>query len=230
MILRPRSTNACPRRSAFGSTGRTLYQSNNNLDPEISRTWDIGVDVNPSEALSFGLTAYSTRAKNYIANVRTAPIPGYTTVYTKENIERVRINGFEANIQYRPNEYWTLFAEGNLTDARIEGGANNGNHIPFTPENKASLGFSFAHPDWFNLRVSGTRVGKIWQDQLENSRTIEGQVWLGDVRLSRRFEIADWWVEPFVEATNLTNKNEVRFINSSRMPINTVYGGLEFGF
>jgi outer membrane receptor protein involved in Fe transport len=212
------------------ASGTILYQSNNKLDPEISRTFDLGVDVNLSDSLSFSLTAYNTRAKNYIANVRTARIPGFSTVYTKQNIDKVRIKGFEASIQYRPNEYWTLFAEGNITDATIEGGVNDGNHIPLTPENKASLGFSFAHPDWFNLRVSGTRVGRIWQDQLENSRTVEGRVWLVDVRLSRRFEFGNWWAEPFVEATNLTNKSEVRFNDTSRMPINTVYGGLEIGF
>lgn len=215
--------------SGYMGANGVVYQGNGELDPETSRSFDVGVEVNPSDKLSFSLTAYNTRAKNYIDNVRVNPGVN-PAIHQKQNVDSVRIRGFEAGIQYRPIEHLTLFADGSITDARIEGGVNSGNHIAFTPENKVSLGFDFSHPDWFNLRVSGSRVGKIWQDQLEDKSKVEGQTWLGNVRLSRRVDFEKWWMEPFVEASNITGKSEVRYINSSRMPINTVYGGLEIGF
>jgi outer membrane receptor protein involved in Fe transport len=215
--------------SGYMGANGVVYQGNGDLKPETSRSFDVGIEVNPCNQLSFNLTAFSTRAKNYIGNVQLNP--GVTpAIHEKQNVDNVKIRGFEAGFQYRPTDHLTFFADGSLTDARVVSGANSGNHVSYTPESKASLGFSFDHPDWFKLRASATRTGRIWQDLTENESLVEGGFWMGDLRVSKRFDFDKFWAEPFVEMTNITNRSEARFINSSRMPINTVYGGLEFGF
>ena len=148
----------------------------------------------------------------------------------KENIDKVTITGIEANIHYQYNEYLKLFAEGTALRPEIRSGANQGNHLHNVPTRKASLGFTFSHPDWFTLQASATWLGRIWQDQTDNGDIAEGNFWLGEFKLSRRFDYERYWLEPFIEMQGITTKDEIRYTNGSRVPINMFFVGLEAGF
>ena len=97
----------------FGGSiiGSSRYKSNPNLKPELSKTWDVGVDVNPTDRLTLNVTGYKTWAEDYIANIPKGKEDGYN-IKIKENIDKVTITGIEANIHYQYNEYLKLFAEG----------------------------------------------------------------------------------------------------------------------
>jgi outer membrane receptor protein involved in Fe transport len=216
---------------SFPGTG-ALYIGNNDLDPEVSRTVDLGIELNPTDKWNFSLTAYHTIAKNYIDNVPIDPTgyDPYINVYQKQNIGRVKITGLEGSVNFYPTNYLTFFLNGNITRAVVADGENEGNHIDHTPENKLIFGFNLNKPETINIRMSANWTGKIWQNLEENRRLVEGQVWLFDVRISKKLSFDSFDVEPFLEANNLTTKKEVRFTNSARVPINMVYGGVKFDF
>ena len=215
----------------FGGSiiGSSRYKSNPNLKPELSKTWDVGVDVNPTDRLTLNVTGYKTWAEDYIANIPKGKEDGYN-IKIKENIDKVTITGIEANIHYQYNEYLKLFAEGTALRPEIRSGANQGNHLHNVPTRKASLGFTFSHPDWFTLQASATWLGRIWQDQTDNGDIAEGNFWLGEFKLSKRFDYERYWLEPFIEMQGITTKDEIRYTNGSRVPINMFFVGLEAGF
>ena len=213
------------------SSNTALYTTSNNLKPEVSRTFDFGVEVNVTERLDFNLTGYLTQAKDYIANILIDNAGyNYHRVYLTTNLDKVQIRGLEGGVNYRPFDFLTFFANGELTQAKIQGGPDDGHHINNTPESKVTLGASFSHPDWFSARLAGNYIGRTWMDQTENARTTEGDFWLMEARLSKRFDFQNWWIEPFFEATNLTDKKERRLQYQSRIPLNNFYAGLEIGF
>ncbi|MDR1872753.1 MAG: TonB-dependent receptor [Deltaproteobacteria bacterium] len=205
-----------------------LYNPNPNLKPEKSHTIDLGVEVNPIDQLNVSLTGYETKAKDFIGNKQIATYAPYSRVYDKVNIARVTIKGLEGSLKYYPAQYWTVFAEGDFNHSRITGGPEKGDHLIDVPENKFSLGVLFDHPKWFTLRVGALRIGRIWTSQ--DREQCEGNFWTGDLRLSRRFEFDKIWFEPYVEVNNITRRDELRYTNGARTPINTVYAGLSVGF
>lgn len=118
----------------FGGSiiGSSRYKSNPDLKPELSKTWDVGVDVNPTDRLTLNVTGYKTWAEDYIANIPKGKEDGYN-IKIKENIDKVTITGIEANIHYQYNEYLKLFAEGTALRPEIRSGANQGNHLHNVP-------------------------------------------------------------------------------------------------
>ncbi|MDR1657093.1 MAG: TonB-dependent receptor [Deltaproteobacteria bacterium] len=216
--------------SASTATGNniTLTKPNPYLKPEKSLTLDFGVEINPLDILSISLTGYQTEAKNFITTINGPPEPPYVLVREKVNMDRVRIKGLEASVKLFPTNYLSFFAEGEINDSKITAGPSKGYHLTDTPESKFSIGATFSDPNLFTLRVSALRMGKIWVDQDPNH--VEGDSWVGDLRLSRRVDFDKFWIEPFVEMSNITGRKELRYSSYSRLPINTFYGGLSIGF
>jgi outer membrane receptor protein involved in Fe transport len=217
---------------SYASSGE-IYLGSNDLDPEISKTVDLGFELNPLENFSVSLTGYFTWAKNYIDSVEIDPtpyLPAYSVAYMKQNIGRVEIKGIEGSLNYSPLEYLSFFMNGNITRATITEGEYKGYRIPRTPETSSSLGADFSHPDLFNLRISGNWTGRTWSDSLNTPRLAEGNFWLFSARISKKFEFEEFTYEPFVELTNLTTREEIRFSNASRIPINLAYAGFQLDF
>jgi outer membrane receptor protein involved in Fe transport len=218
----------------FGSYPGTnaLYIGSNDLDPESSRSVDLGFEIVPSDKISLSLTGFYTKAKNYIDSVPIdpTPYPDYATVFKKMNIGKVKIYGLESSVNFYPTSYLNLFANGNITKSVVADGENEGHHIDNTPQSKLSLGADFDHPGLFSLRVAANYTGRIWQNVSEDERLAEGKLWLFDARLSKKFFLSRFTLEPFVEFDNITTEKEVRLTNSSRSPINMYYAGLRFDF
>lgn len=211
--------------------GSTLYQGSPDLKPETSRTIDAGFDFTPVKDLTLGITGYVTWADNYIASVQssTKNAQGYY-VSQKQNLDSVQITGLEGDATWKALDYLTLFANGTILNPQMTSGKYQGNQIPFTPTSKATLGFTFDHPDWFTLRVGETWTGPIWTDQDNNEAFQEGNFWLTEVRISKRFTFKDYWVEPYAELQAATTKEEVRYTTTSRVPTNLVFVGVKAGF
>lgn len=50
------------------------------------------------------------------------------------------------------------------------------------------------------------------------------------MRISKRFDFRDWWVEPYAELLAAASKEEVRYTNTSRIPTNMAFVGIKAGF
>jgi len=212
----------------FKGTTALIYRGNPNLKPEESQTLDIGFELSPVQSFSFGLTGYKTWARNYISYVD-KPAEGGNAVKQYDNIGKVSIVGFEAFAKWQADERWHLFADYTGLDPSISAGPNDGKQVTGVPLSKGTMGFVYDNPAWFTLRVAGNWLGTVWYD---DANTVdEGQYLTWDVRLSRRFAIDEsTWIEPYLEAQNLTGEKEVRTIPSSRVATNLFYGGVRVGF
>lgn len=209
-------------------SGTTIYRGNPDLDPEISDTFELGLDFSPTRTLTFSGAVFKTLAEDFIATID-LPDEGEHHIKFKENIDKVEITGVELNAEYRPNEHWKFFADWTGLNPLIDSGEFKGKQVPNTPLNKASFGFVFDNPDWFKLRLAGNWIGKTWTSQANTDST--GEVLTFDARVSRRFDIDELlWIEPYLEAQNLQHGNEVLLSSSSRMPTNLFFAGLRVGF
>lgn len=209
-------------------SSNTVYLGNSGLKPEKSRTWDIGIDVNPTDKLTFSVTGYKTWAENYIASVSTKD--GDTTYSQKQNLDKVTILGAEANIEYRPTEAWKLFVNGNVVNPEIRSGASQGSQVENIPLETATLGVTFSDPKWFTFTANATWVGRIWVDAKNDTGNAEGEFWIGSFRVSKKFDFERYWIEPYVEMQAVTNEKEVRYNNTNRVPINMFFAGVKAGF
>jgi outer membrane receptor protein involved in Fe transport len=209
----------------FGGTvtATLLTLPNPQLKPEKSWTIDFGVEVNPIDILNLSLTAYRTDAKDFMSLEYIAP-----AVRQRINLDRARIQGLEFAAKFYPGHNWTIFSDAEINDSKVTSGVRTGEHFVDTPENKFSIGFIFSDPKWFTVRASAVRYGKIWVSQ--DPRAVEGNVWVGDLRISRKFEFQKFWLEPFLEVNNINNRMELRFTSYNHVIKNTVYGGFAIGF
>lgn len=212
-------------------SGNTLYQGSPDLKPELSRTLDAGFDFTPIKELTLGITGYMTWAEDYITSVK-SDTRNAQGVFTskKQNLDTVQIAGLEGEASWKATDWLTFFANGTILNPQITSGRFKGNQLPNVPTSKASLGFTFNHPDWFTLRVGATWTGPIWTDEANNEAFQEGNFWLGEVRISKRFDYDTWWVEPYAELLSATTKEEVRYTNTSRIPTNMFFVGVKAGF
>jgi vitamin B12 transporter len=119
-----------------------FFESNPDLDPEHSRSLELG--ARGSGSVSWNASLYRTEIENLIVNVDPDGFGGQPG--SPENVREAEINGLELGIQGEHGG-WDLGANATLLDTEIvtsQGGANDGNELPRRPERKFT--FDFARP------------------------------------------------------------------------------------
>jgi len=112
--------------------------TNNDLEPETTKNYEIGTKWDLfNDRLSLTADIFRTEKENARVQVNTN---------TYENAGKTRVQGIELSATGKITEKWQVFAGYAFMDSeQIDGGnmpankANNGNQLPNTPENSASL-------------------------------------------------------------------------------------------
>ncbi len=124
------------------SSGRAVAQANLALDPEESRTYEIGVkwDVLDGAAM---LSAAAFRIEKMNARVPDPVVPGFNTLGGGQ-----RVDGFEVEVVGRVTERWVLRAGYTYLDSEVTrttpGGPLLGAPLTMAPKNSASLWTEYA--------------------------------------------------------------------------------------
>jgi vitamin B12 transporter len=125
----------------FGSIG------NPDLEPETSRSAEVGLRYRPAKGQELRLNAFDNRIRNLIE-----PNAGFTSL---ENIDRARIRGLEFGYDWR-GRVWSLGLEGVAQDPRNE---TDDEPLPRRAERSASARLGYDQGPW-SAGVQGLWVGE----------------------------------------------------------------------
>jgi len=179
--------------------------ANESLRPERLTGGELGVQQRwgPVEAR---VTGFWNDVKDLIANVtlatRLADCPAGTTCRQRQNLDRVRIRGFETEVELRPAAEWRFLASYLFTDARVleapQQRSLEGNRLAQVPEHSVALGVRYQYPALFNASATARYVGGQFED---DTNTLPlGSYVVVDLALSRALAK---WSEVFVGVENL---------------------------
>ncbi len=110
------------------------YVANPNLEPESSKTFEVGLSSKQSARTNWGVRAFSTSIDDLIA-YQFDPIAAVGTV---KNISKVAIQGLELELGTKLAD-WNLNTSVTLLDAKNDSGFNEGKRLVYRPSQVASL-------------------------------------------------------------------------------------------
>lgn len=179
----------------------------NEYDKQTSEAYELGFK---SELLDRKLTFNAALFHTNIKNLQQFQFFPAATLQAINPIDKAKIDGFEAELNFRPVYGLTLFASGGYTDAKISKLASTpaleGNKTPYVPEYTINGGFQYEHEIVNDvagtIRVDYQRIGPQWFDIANTPGTRRSAVDLVNARLSvgnDRWELSGW-------AKNLFNK------------------------
>lgn len=152
-------TSSNPSGNTLGDGTENLASGNADLEPERSRTYELGTKWDLVDGrLSFTSALFRTE-KN---NARVALEPGRRA--PQETIGEQRVNGFEVGISGDVTTDWRITASYTFLDSTIvdDGpiATNEGNVFPNTPRNSASLWTTYAIAPTFTIGAGATYVDR----------------------------------------------------------------------
>jgi iron complex outermembrane receptor protein len=176
------------------TSGTTTYLANPNLKPEISTTFEMGLDQYFLEReLRTSITGYFTRLDDAISST-TVAAGGGTSNNIKYNLDQANIQGLELETDYKPWQWLRLWANyaytwtevmRNDADPSIEG-----NRLPFVPRDLLNVGTDLT---WgmATLSLSGNYVGDMYTTDTNKDANFNGYDaynprWLFDTKLLLR--------------------------------------------
>ncbi len=83
----------------FAMSGSTVFVGNPDLDPETSKTWDVGFDL-AWNAFDFSFTYFDTDYKDKITALSAGSVPGRPNDRPYVNLERAYVAGMEISVGY----------------------------------------------------------------------------------------------------------------------------------
>ncbi len=144
-----------------------VTQANAALENERLEGFELGIDWQPSEAVSIALTAFDNEVENAIANVTLAP-----NLRQRQNLPAISAQGIEANLSLKLGDVRIL---GSLayTDAEVVGRAASlaldGNRPPQTPELVGSLTLAWQPKDGWNISTTLRHVSEQFESDQETN-------------------------------------------------------------
>jgi len=147
----------------------TTYNSNPNLSPEETYTYEAGIDHTFFDKLLLRNTFYFNDVKNLIYSVDTA----VASVKSKDNIGRVHIYGLETEARYELNKNFSIFCNYTLNLSRIYKHTNQNlknKYLTYTPKNKMSYGTSLHIPKLVDIDLFGRYNGLMFNDDLNTQK------------------------------------------------------------
>lgn len=192
-----------------------ITEANASLDPERLIGGEVGVDYFILGGLLGRLTGFWNELKDPIANVTIGSGPGTVTpcgfvpaggvCRQRQNLERSRIRGLEAELEYRLNTSWIMSGSYLFNDTEVLSAPNQpeleGKQIAQVPKHQLTLKLSYSKPDLFNATIQGRYVAKQFEDDL-NSLSL-GDFFVVDLQLSRQIIKG---LEAFLGVENLFDK------------------------
>jgi outer membrane receptor protein involved in Fe transport len=194
-----------------------ITEANETLDPERLIGGEVGVDYFFFDGFLGRLTGFWNELKDPVANVTIAKaassgvippcgfVPAGGSCRQRQNLERSRIRGIEAELEYRPNALWVMSGSYLFNDTEVLSAPNQpqleGNQIAQVPEHRFTLILSYSNPDILNATIEGRYVGEQFEDDL-NSITLD-DFFVVNLQLSR--QIMKGW-EAFFGVENLFDK------------------------
>jgi len=220
-----------------------ITEANAELAPERLIGGEVGIDYAISPSFLGRLTGFWNDLEDPIANVTIGSGPGTIVpcgfvpaggvCRRRQNLDRSRIRGIEAELEYRPHPSWTLSASYLFNETEVLSAPNQpeleGKRIAQVPTHQFALKLDYANPALLNVTIQGRFVGGQFEDDL-NSLELD-HFFVVDLLLSRQIMAG---VEAFFGVENLFNKTyEVGKTADGIVTIGApvlVHGGIQVSF
>ena len=138
------------------SSGRAVAQANLNLDPEESRTYELGMKWEPPGG-SLLLSSSIFRIEKSNARVPDPLVPGFNSLGGEQ-----RVDGFEIELVGRLTEAWNLRAGYSYLDSEVTrsapGGPVTGAPLTIAPKHSASLWSKYMLPSGVEVGLGAVRI------------------------------------------------------------------------
>ncbi len=193
-----------------------ITEANPDLDPERLHGAEIGVDLF-APSLRGRLTGYWNRVEDPIFNLTLAAnstgavinpcgfVPQGGSCRQRHNLERARIRGLEAELNYHKGPFWRgslryLFTHGGITAAPARP-ILEGKRLPQVPAHRLVLQLGYARPTLVRATLQGRYLGKQYEDDIN---TLElGDFAVVDLSLARPLKTG---TEVFLRVENLLDQ------------------------
>jgi outer membrane receptor protein involved in Fe transport len=168
--------------------GTVLTLANDQLGPERLVGGELGINVAPTDRLTYRSSWYYNRVKNPVANVTvtgpaaaalsTACAVAGTICQQRQNLGRTRINGWQNDLEYRVTSEVRVGAGYLFNAATVREFAANpalvGLYLPQVPKHRGSVNLSYSNPRIITASVGAFFYGRQFDDDL-NARTKPGE-------------------------------------------------------
>lgn len=134
------------------TSGGNPREPNPNLQPETTRSWELGVENWFTDTLSTKMVGFFNYTDDKIISWFNDE-----NIWINKNIGRSKSYGVELDMFFQPTENWIVNANGTWNPAEIDSNPSNpgqeGNELPFSPKYKANLSVTY---QWVrNFELSG---------------------------------------------------------------------------
>jgi iron complex outermembrane receptor protein len=126
---------------------------NKDLKPETGINYETGIEFNPVSNLVLQATVFRTDMKDEIAA---------NALWVNENLDETTHQGVELHAGYE-NEAFALDGYYTWLLSEFTAGANNGNEIPWVPQNKLDINLALFLTDALTLNTHVSYVGSMYQ-------------------------------------------------------------------
>jgi len=178
-----------------------ITEANEGLEPERLIGGEVGMDYTIAKNLLGRLTGFWNEVEDPIANVtkgvgpgNIAPcgfVPAGGVCRQRQNLDRTRIRGIEAELEYRPTSVWAISGSYLFNDTEVLSAPNQpeleGKRIAQVPKHQFSVKLSYTNPTLVNFYVQGRYVGDQFEDDLNSLKL--GDFFVVDLMLWRPIPI-----------------------------------------
>jgi outer membrane receptor protein involved in Fe transport len=200
-----------------------ITEANAVLDPERLTGGEVGMDYAMMSNLLGRLTAFWNEVKDPVVNVTTGtnassstiniapcgPVPAGGVCRQRQNLDRTRIRGIEAELEYRPYLRWALSGSYLYNHTEVVSAptqpALEGKRIAQVPRHQFTLKLGYTNPTLVNFYVQGRFVGDQFEDDLNSLKL--GDYFVVDLMLWRPIPVPKLSAgEIFLGVENLFNR------------------------
>ena len=178
-----------------------ITEANENLKPERLIGGEVGMDYSFARNVLAKLTAFWNEVEDPVANVtigagpgNIAPcgfVPAGGVCRQRQNLDRTRIRGIEAEVEYHPHVAWTVSGSYLFNDTEVLSATNQpeleGKRIAQVPKHQFTLKLNYANPALVNVSVQGRYVGDQFEDDINSLRL--GNYFVVDLMLWRSIPV-----------------------------------------
>lgn len=167
---------------------------NKDLRPETGINYETGIEVSPVSNLVLHATVFHTDMKDEIAA---------NAFWVNENLDETTHRGVELHAGYK-NEYFALDGYYTWLQSEFTAGVNNGNEIPWVPQNKLDLNLALFLTDALTFNTHMSYVGSMYQSgDNSNSARTQPDYTLFDVLLEYALPIKKFETKVFAGVDNV---------------------------
>ncbi|MFH0872389.1 MAG: TonB-dependent receptor [bacterium] len=174
------------------STSGSTYEGNPDLNPEKTKSWEVGADLMVWKRLNLKATYFENYIDDLIYNATISDSP---LVVRKMNAARGLTRGVEAEVRIQATSFLDLFANGTYLNAKIIDNPDNpkseNQQVPYVPRHMATLGADF---HYWTLKASfaGHYASKVFtiDDNSDRATGVPGSwdpYWVWDTKIGWDF-------------------------------------------